>query len=208
MYKDNKDLLEGLFGGFQSSPDKTSVADIGPYSDLGSYINEGIVEVIRTGRPTVVNDLDYKMSGSSATRTRLTPSQILAILSGIFFVVLIFFIIKRGVEPVPNCLMLLLAVASAIGAILLKNEGVSASAMLQEGQREAYVHTVQAKEYFVMKAGKNGRYIKHCIVTIMGFKFEIPETIYYTLTEGGNITCVIFTKNGRYYVTFVKCPNF
>lgn len=208
MYKDKKELIEGLFGGFQPSPDKVSVTDIGPYSDLGSYINEGIVEVIRTGRPTVVNELDYKMSGSSSTKTRLTNSQILAILSGIIFVSLIFFIIKRGVEPLPNCLMLLLAVASAIGAILLKNEGISTSAMLQAGQREAYVHTVQEKEYFVTKAGKNGRYIKHCIVTIMGFKFEIPETIYYTVSKGDNITCEIFTKNGRYYVTFVKCPQF
>lgn len=208
MYKDKKELIEGLLGGFQSSPDKVSVADVGPYSDLGSYINEGIVEVIRTGRPTVVNELDYKMSGSSPTKTRLTNSQILAILSGIFFVILVLFIIKRGVEPVPNSFMLLIAVASAIGAILLKNEGISTSAMLQAGQREAYVHTVQEKEYFVTKAGKNGRYIKHCIVTIMGFKFEIPETIYYTVSKGDNITCIIFTKNGRYYITFVKCPQF
>lgn len=208
MNKDKNDFIEGLLGGFQPSPDKVSRVDVGPYSELGSYINEGIVEVIRTGRPTIVNDMDYKMSGSSPTKTRLTNSQILAFISAIAFVLLVLFIIKRGVEPVPNSFMLLIAVAAAIGAILLKNEGISTSAMLQEGQREAYVHAVQEKEYFVTKAGKNGRYIKHCIVTLMGFKFEIPETIYYTVSKGDNITCIIFTKNGRYYVTFVKCPKF
>ena len=208
MNKEKKDLIEGIFGMYQSGSDRTSLNDIGPCSDLGSYINEGIVEVIRTGRPTTVNDMDYKISGTSATRTKRTPSQLLAFLSAFFFAGLVILIIARGVDPVPNSLILLLAVAYAIGAILLKNQGISASAMLQEGQREAYVHTIQQKEYYVMKAGKNGRYIKHCIVTLMGFKFEIPEIIYDTASEGDNITCVIFAKNGRYYITFVKCPKY
>lgn len=99
-------------------------------------------------------------------------------------------------------MILLAAVCIAVG-VLVKGKETSSSALANEGRQEAYIHTVENKEYLAKDEASLVHLHFIYIITIANMRFSVNQSVYEQLSIGGDVICVISARGGMYYVDFI-----
>lgn len=187
---------------FNNNPsERVKLMDIGFYYPGGGNISDEMADVFRTGQTAAVTQAQ-QLKVDSPTNIRFNAHFLLFLIAGVFILACVKTAVSGNFDISKAMIMILLAAVCAAAGVLVKGKETSSSALANEGKQEAYIHTVQNKEYMAKEESALVNLNFIYIITVKGMRFSVSQSVYEQLSVGGDVTCVISASGGMYYIDF------